>query len=70
MAWDKLRDFGVLKQDGPRRLKLHYTNRDYNLLTTDNDIKDYRWSGDHVVITFTNNKVRRYSSLLSYNNIV
>ena len=68
MSWDKLKNFGVIRQDGPRRLKIHYSNIDYNLLTTDNDIKDYRWSG--IVITFKNNKVRRYSSLLNYNNIV
>jgi len=70
MSWSKEQiDYGVLKLDGKNKVRVYKNTSQYETIQCSDEIKDYRWGGDGVVITFTNGKVRRYKSTSQYDNV-
>ena len=62
------RNFGVLKIDG-RNVKIYSTQTSYSTINVGYDISDVRWSGDSILVTLKDGKVRRYTSQTSYSTI-
>jgi hypothetical protein len=59
-------DFGVLKIDGKNRLRIYKSQYSFINITVSEEIKDYRWTGDTILIYLKSGKVRKYNSPSNY----
>ena len=60
MSWtQKHIDFGVIKLNGKRNVRVYKTSIEYTNLTIDQDVREARWGGDSVVVYLENGKVRK-----------
>jgi hypothetical protein len=65
MSWQKVMEYGVIKVDGPR-VYLYETSIQKEIINAGNPVSDARWAGNAVIVTFTNGKIRRYTSFIQY----
>jgi len=65
---NKFKNFGVIKIDGST-VKVFETQTVYSNINVGQAVIDARWAGDSIVIYLKDGKVRRYTTLISYNNV-
>jgi len=61
--------YGLLKLDGPRKIRVHKTTTQYDIINLSEDATDARWGGDAVNVYMKNGKVRRYTSLSQFTTV-
>lgn len=62
-------NYGVLKLDGPRKVRVYKTQSQYDIINLSEDATDARWANDAINVYMRTGKIRRYTSLSQYTTI-